>query len=362
LKILLVDSGGSGFTTRYTYDVYSTLVEDSKYLVRQASPLHLTANLINNFQPDLLLVMHGTFTPLSLVRYAKTRGAITVLWLVEDPYEIDQHRGEMVNSYDYVFTNEKLAVSEYSRPHVYYLPWCCNPLVHKSMAVSEAYRSDLCFVGMGFRNRVRIINAIAPQIEQLNVKLIGDWHSWGEELRPNLKKFVLPVENDFREVQKYYNGAKLNLNIHRDPVDPPYGNSFNIGAVSPNDRTFALAGCGVSQLVDRGRPALWECFNDGTEIVGFSDPVDLSQKINYYLANPQLREAIGRAAQKKAYGEHLFKHRLTEIFRIIGPATRRNVTMAKVTTGKRRTGPVSASVFGSSSRSFYSTNQASGRR
>jgi spore maturation protein CgeB len=324
LKVLFVDSGGPGFNTRYSYDVYTTLVKEFNCLTREVSPQNLSPELLTSFRPDILLVMHGSFTPCHLVRMAKSLGATTILWIIEDPYEIDLHRGEMVNSYDYIFTNERLAVGQYSRPNVYYLPWCCNPAVHRSFTVLENYQSDICFVGMGFRNRVRILNAIAPQIQNLNVKLIGDWQSWGEDLLPSLKRFVLPTINDFREVQKYYNGAKINLNIHRDPVDPPTGNSLGIGASSPNDRTFALAGCSSFQLVDRNRSGIWEYFTDGVEIVGFSDPMDLGQKINFYLGNPQLRKNMGKAAQRKAYSANTFKHRLAEIFRIINKSVYRN--------------------------------------
>ena len=263
-----------------------------------------------------MLVMHGTYTQLPLVRYAKSLGAVTVLWLVEDPYEIDHHRGAMVNAYDYVFTNERQAVNEYRRPNVFYLPWCCNPKVNRSMPVPEIYRSDVCLVGMGFANRIRILNAIAPQLQGLNVKLIGDWQSWGEKLVPSLQRFTMPIMNNFWEVQKYYNGAKINLNIHRDPVDPPTGNARAVGATSPNDRAFALAGCGAFQLVDRTRPDLWRNFTDGSELVRYDDPDELARKIHFYLANPQLRTAIAKAAQKKAYSQHTFKHRLSEVFRI----------------------------------------------
>lgn len=324
MKVLFVDSGGPGFNTRYSYDVYSTLVKEFKFLTRQVSPQNLSPGQLSNFHPDIFFVMHGSFTSCHLVRLAKSLGATTILWIIEDPYEIDIHRGEMVNSYDYVFTNERLAVGQYARPNTYYLPWCCNPEVHRSLTVPQNYQSDLCFVGMGFRNRVRILNAIAPRIQHLNVKLIGDWQSWGEELVPSLKRFVLPTINDFREVQKYYNGAKINLNIHRDPVDPPTGNSLGIAACSPNDRTFALAGCGAFQLVDHTRSGIWEHFTDGVEIVGFHDPGELSQKIDFYLANPQLRINIGKAAQRKAYSANTFKHRLNEIFRVTNRSIHRN--------------------------------------
>lgn len=316
LRVLFIDSGALGFHVRYAYDIYTSLLNDFHCVTRQVHPQNLLHETIRDYKPDLMLVVHGSRTPLQMVRYARSLGTVTVLWLVEDPYEIDFHRGAMVNAFDFVFTNERQAVDEYSHPKVTYLPWCCNPRIHKKINVSNTYRSDLCFVGMGFPNRVQIINSLAPILKGLNVKLIGEWNRW-EKLHPDLRGFVLPVINDFREVLKYYNGAKINLNIHRDPVNPPSGNSRGVMATSPNDRVFAIAGCGGFQLVDRCRSDLWNCFQDEKEIVSFSDPDDLAHKIETYLSNPELRMGIGSNSQKRVYRDHTYKHRLAEIFQQI---------------------------------------------
>jgi spore maturation protein CgeB len=322
LKLLFVDSGASGFHLRYAYDIYTTLVVDFHYEVRQINPESLSYQLLSSFKPDILFVVHGNRTSKQMVRYARSIGVTTVLWLVEDPYEIDLHRGKMVESYDFIFTNERKAVKEYSHPRVFYIPWCCNPQINRRMNVPSMYQSDICFVGMGFPNRLSIINSIAPVLKCLKVKLIGKWDKWGE-LHPELKDFVIPVINDFQEVQQYYNGAKINLNIHRDPVEPPSGNSKGVGATSPNDRAFALAGCGAFQIVDKTRPDLWQYFKEDQEIVGFSDPDDLAHKIEEYILKPELKDEIGLASQKRAYREHTYKHRLTDIFHTIESSSRK---------------------------------------
>lgn len=317
MKVLFVNSGIPGFPGRYAYDIHTCLSKDFHCLVRQSAPQSLSQRLIREFKPDILLVVHGTFTSPELVRYAGEHGSTTILWLVEDPYEIDHHRGKMVEAYQYVFTNEKNAVREYDHPRVYYLPWCCNPRVHKRVSAPVSYWSDLLFVGMGFPNRLETINYLAPFLKKLRVVLIGDWESWGK-LEPELVEAVRPVNGDFWEIQKYYNGARINLNIHRNPVNPPSGNSREVGAASPNDRAFALAGCGAFQLVDNTRSGLWDCFIENEEIVGFSDPDDLAEKIQEYLNKPVARAVIGEKAQKKAYTEHTYRRRLGEIFQKTG--------------------------------------------
>lgn len=315
MKILFVDSGMSSFETRYAYAIEDTFKNDFRCQVRHINPFHLTHQIIDQFKPDLVLVIHGTFTALDLIHYAKSRGTTTVLWLVEDPYEIDSHRGPMVAAYDFVFTTERQAVTEYNHSRVFYLPWCCNPRINRHIVPPPAYHSDICMVGVGFPNRVRILNTIAPALTGLKVKLIGNW---GEQLVPQLRKCVISTISDFWEIQKYYCGAKINLNIHRDPVNPPSGNSKQVSGTSPNDRTFALAGSGAFQLVDNTRPDIWNCFVENREMVSFTDPHDLIGKIQKYLGNSNLRQAICQAGQKKAYGQHTFKHRFAEIFRLIG--------------------------------------------
>ena len=319
MKVLFVNSGIPGFSYRYAFDIHQTLSKDFNCTVHHFAPQFVSKKTICQLKPDLILVIHGTFTPPALIRYAGAHGIKTVLWLVEDPYEIDDHH-KIIEAYDYVFTNEKQAVAAYhpASPRVVsYLPWCCNPCIHKDSEVPSTYHSDLCFVGMGFPHRVRILNAIAPAIKDLNVKLIGDWETWGS-LHPALKDCVLPVVDDFLEVIKYYNGAKINLNIHRDPADPPSGNRKQVGATSPNDRVFALAGCGAFQLVDDTRPDVADCFQVGREIITFTDPEDLAEKIHEYLGNDRLRRSIGRAAAKRARREHTYKHRLAHILRVAG--------------------------------------------
>jgi len=316
MRVLFVTCGIPGIHDRFDHDIYTTLKENPACRVRKVSPKKLSPALIKEFRPQVFLVVHGSRTPLEMVRYAHRKGSTTVLWLLEDPFEIDRHR-MMVKAYDYVFTNERQAVKEYRRPRVFYLPFACNPRVHKSIAVPSKYRSDVCFVGMGFPNRIKILNALVPLLKNLNVKLIGNWERWGK-LHPKLRRFIVPVVSNFTEIQRYYNGAAVNLNIHRDPVNPQYGNKKKVKSTSPNDRAFILAGCGAFQLVDKSCPDLWACFVEGRELVGFSNSDDLAKKIRFYLKRPDLRKQIGRAAQKRAYRRHTYRRRLQELFQKIG--------------------------------------------
>ena len=166
----------SGIHDRFDHGIYQALKEDPEAGCA-GLPQSFPA-LLHELRPEILLVAHGSKTPLNLVRYAHKLGSTTALWILEDPFEIDRHRGKMVESYDFVFTNERQAVKEYRRPRVFYLPFACNPHVSRPMAVPPKDHSDLCFVGIGFPNRLELFNSMVPFLKNLNVKLIGDWTRW----------------------------------------------------------------------------------------------------------------------------------------------------------------------------------------
>ena len=316
-KILFVNSGIKGIPQGYSRSIVSVLQSRLNYRVVETWPQHLTSELIIEQQPDILLVFHGNYTPPALVRRAKEKGIICICWIVEDPYELDVHTEDWLNSYNYIFTNEIAMLDYYRKEHVYYLPWCTNPLIYQPQKVGVKYRSDLCFVGMGFQNRVEILNSLVESISDLDLKLIGNWSDWGAILDPALQKRVLPVISNPEEIARYYAGAKINLNIHRDPFDQINVNTAGITANSINNRCFDISGCGGFQLIDHSRRDLELFFTPGEDIIVFEDAGDLSAKIRYYLKNDRLRRQIANNAYFKTITCHTFNQRLAQLFNLV---------------------------------------------
>lgn len=295
--------------------------------VTQVLPSQLTAELVESGRWAFMLALHGGSVDPDLVWRAKRRGMRTAVWITEAPYEIDLHTPRWLEPWDHVFTNDSASVEVYREAvrNVTYLPWCTNPRVYRPSSVSTDYRSDVCLVGQGFPNRMALLNAIAPALERLHVKLIGDWTGWGDALAPRLKRFVRPGVYDAGEVARYFCGAAINLNIHRDPMPetmPNNRNSRRVPARSPNNRLFDIAACGAFQLVDDSRPDIRRLYREGEEVVLFHDARDLAEKIEYYLAHPDERRRIAEAARRRTLWEHTFRHRLAVIVRsLMQPAS-----------------------------------------
>jgi len=296
-------------TVRDDYDIdYSAF-----YLLKYAAAPILQAS--SDFEPDLVLTMRGACIPATTVNAIKKMGAVTALWAVDDPYEIDQVL-EYARIYDFVFTVEKAAVDIYREAgcrNVFQLPLAAFPGVHESRPVAPSFESDICFIGSGFYNRTELFDEIADYLVDggLNVKIIGQW--W-DELKSfkKLKRFVSNELVYAADAAKYYTGAKINLNIHRAPDAAAHfqGNERSIEAFSPNNRTFEIAACGGFQLVDNTRPDLNKYFEVGREIDTFSTPEELIKKIDLYLGSEEKRKEMAHRAKQRCLEQHTFRHRL----------------------------------------------------
>jgi spore maturation protein CgeB len=277
------------------------------------------------FEPDLVLHIVGQLNK-RVLQALKDLKVKTAIWFLDDPQEVDFTSKKSLN-YDYVFTVESACVDAYKKAgsnNAYFLPLGCDPLIDKKIdKLEKKYISDICFIGVAFPARVEFFDGVADFLKDYNVKIIGggktigsanDPWLWKKKLKKAklLDKFILDEVVAPGEAAKYYNGAKICLNIHRAAIDQraSKGNKDKIMPEAVSGRTFEIAGCGAFQLIDDARSNVSKHFKVGEEIVTFSDQEDFKKKVRYYLDNSKEREAIAQAGQKRAYAEHTYKQRI----------------------------------------------------
>ncbi|KAF0134346.1 MAG: hypothetical protein FD145_726 [Candidatus Saganbacteria bacterium] len=279
------------------------------------------------YKPDLVLHIVGRISErvLKALKQLKTK---TAIWFLDDPQEIDK-TSKMGTLYDFVYTVESSCVDAHKKAgskNAEFLPLGCLPSIQKKMEVEDKYKSDICFIGVPFPRRVEIFDTLADFLKDFNVKIIGggenigsseDPWMWQKKLKrlDVLGKFIVDEIVHPEESAKYYNGGKINLNIHRAAIDErfKFGNVQKILPQSVSGRTFEIAGCGAFQLIDQERANYAIHFKDGQEIVSFKDIDDFKKKIEYYLSHDDERKKIGDAAQKRAYADHTYENRLKKI-------------------------------------------------
>lgn len=278
------------------------------------------------FSPDLLLHIVGRLSARSLKAIEKTK-VRRVIWFLDDPQELKTTTHKSL-FYDYVYTVEPRAVAAYQNAgskNVAYLPLACFPKIQRPQEAPEKYQSDLCFVGVPFPNRVKFFDEMADFFKNYRIKIIGGGANVGgaaggwlwKKMLQRLDVYESSIIDEMippEEAAKYYNGAKINLNLHRTSADERFQSDSNLGiqATGVNGRTFEIAACGAFQIVDDTRNVS-EFFEIGKEIITFNDTSDLKEKIEYYLTRPEERAVIASRAFQKATQFHTFGKRLEKI-------------------------------------------------
>ena len=272
----------------------------------------------NTFKPDILLVTGGhTIAPETITRIKKELQCITVNWIADFPLKFDEyaHAGPC---YDFSFWSGTDGLKRYESlggDNGHWLPFACDPYYHKPAALSDAdkkeYECDICFVGSNYSERVEVL-------EKLCGFNIGIWGQGWERLPansplvPHLRgKAVGP------EIwTKIFSAAKIVLNItgHRCDIMVPLVDKKDFRMT--NTRVFEILGCGAFQLVDVKADVL-ALFKRGEHLDCYKDAEEAVERVDFYLRNPEKRNAIAEEGRKEALKKHTYKHRIEELLSVV---------------------------------------------
>jgi spore maturation protein CgeB len=273
-------------------------------------------------RPDLVLVLNGLHNfpaehPEHL-QQLRALGVKTAVWFADDPYFTDQ-TVPLAAHYDYVFTHELSCVALYRETgclQSHYLPLAADHSVFRPQHVDPSYQTDVCFIGSGFPNRLALFDRLAPFLNGKRVLLAGSL--WDQLV--NYKSFKDGIRlqwTPIEETAKYYNGAKIVINVHRPTFHSVYSrNSRNMPGKSVNPRTFEMAACGSLQITDV-RDDLTSYFTPGLEIETFTSAAELERKIAYYLKHEERRRIIAVNGFRRSLREHTFASRLARLLDIV---------------------------------------------
>ncbi|WP_054949714.1 CgeB family protein [Numidum massiliense] len=286
-----------------------------KAVSSRREPLQRLQATIDSFRPDVVIAFKGASSPV-IVERLKSKGIPVGLFVVDDPHNLKKHK-QKARSFDFVMTQEASCVPFYRRHKkpALHLPLAVNPEKYYPRAVAKKYESDICFVGSALPVRLALFDKLAPFLQKKKFVIVGRW--WEQlkkyaQLQRHIRNETIPPD----EVAKYYNGAKIVLNIHRDnndavPKTHRNGNSYNLPTYTPNNRTFDIAACRAFQLTSARRD-IKNFYAPNEEIVCFDGIADLKQKINYYLAHEQERKRVAALAYERTMREHTYVNRLRE--------------------------------------------------
>ncbi|MDF2927525.1 MAG: spore maturation protein [Paenibacillaceae bacterium] len=316
VKVLYICQGFEGID-RGVSEALSALA--SELIVGNPADLY---RLASETRPDLVLVMNGLHVfpedHLQMIDLVRSLGLRTAIWFVDDPYFTD-FTPQIALHYDYVFTHEIGCVDIYREAgcrQVFCLPLAVSTSIFRPMSVEIGYHSDICFIGNAFPNRLQFFNQIMPFLAGHKTVILGAlWNHLDryDQLAGRIKLDWTPID----ETVKYYNGAKIVINLHRGAVDPVYSkNARQLPGRSINPRTYEMSACGVLQMTDV-REDLGTFYNPGSELVTYASPAEFIERAGYYLAHEGERNRIAVRGLQRTMREHTFMNRLHRMFEII---------------------------------------------
>lgn len=171
-----------------------------------------------------------------------------------------------------------------------------DPDFHYPRAVNPDLAVDVGFVGTLLPE-----NLYSERVEALAALSkfdTGIWtvHDVPDSLKPFLRGSALG-----ESMLEVLSSSKISVNVH--------GNFMRYGG---NMRLFEAAGVGAFQIVDN-RPGIQEWFTPGEHLIVFEDVQDLQEKVDYYLAHNDERQAIADAAHEHVLKHHTYDNRMDQL-------------------------------------------------
>ena len=265
------------------------------------------------FRPDLLFVLQGTTILPETISAIKHEYHIpTVNWFIDYPAELEKAL-HLAKYYDFFFVSTAPAMLKHHQQGnkgVRTLLFACDPDIHKKYELGPEeklkYGNDVVLIGSRYPEREEALGALREFD-------LGIWGPGWKDLNKDS-----PLRNFYKEEAvgpqiwvKIFNAAKIILNINygfnRLPEE-----DCNPGSV----KLFEILACGAFQMVD-AKKAIADIFTDKRHLVTFLDITDLKNKLSYYLAHPEEREAIALEGRKEVLAKHTYEERMKEMLSLI---------------------------------------------
>lgn len=238
--------------------------------------------------PDLILVLNGIMLNDCLLR--RLKNFTLAIWLWDSIQRYDQAFIPLLKHFANVFVFEKEDVACLEKSwgiQSIHLPVGFDAEIYHEN--SRERDIDISFIGIPDKNRLMTLNAVAELATAtgLTMKICGDWYDrkyfWKalrfKKKNPYLFSYIDNRIVSAQEAATLYQRSKICLNINT-----PLHKGIN-------PRTFEILATKSFQLMDL-RESYDNCISPGEDLAVYKDEEDLLAKINFYLAETQLRESI----------------------------------------------------------------------
>ena len=260
----------------------------------------------HEFSPDIVYIVNGEILEPETVRMFKQKSKV-VLWMFDSITRIDRLKA-LVKDVDYIFCYDSSDIEWCHTQGVeaHFLPQACDETIYHPLHLKKDI--DILFVGELYysKKRQKYIKTVIDAFPNKKILIFGKYKPWYKgffswlfrEKRNIYKNHDLHNE----EVNKYYNRAKVVLNIHHEQQTN--------GA---NPKVFEICGSGAYQVCD-SNPYIKSLFPSG-EIGLYKNEKELVKHILYALEHDMTQES--HTAHQRIYTNHTFTSRIKEMLSLI---------------------------------------------
>lgn len=277
------------FFDSWNRDLYSGFIDLNQKLIDKVSA----------FKPDVIFCVQFNYEIwMETWDYiANNFSAKTVNWCTDDSWKYVQHSKFIAKHFDLMVTTYEEFLPEYKKIGAEAI--LCNWAVPIQWLKAPKKGSDctykVVFIGMAHGNR----KPIMEKIKSLGVEITCFGHGWDNG----------PV--DAEKIPDILNDAVISLNF-----------SNSSGENQIKARTFEVPGCGGFLLTENAKN-LELFFQDQKDLALFDGPEDCVVKINKYLNDLPLRDAIANSGYNLVATKYTYKIELGKILDRLGKIQKR---------------------------------------
>jgi spore maturation protein CgeB len=279
----------------------------------------------------------------STIRQIRALGIDTVNWYCNASYQF-ANVAPIAAAYDYCLVPEKFRLEDYRRigASPIYCQEAANPNFYKPCPGEFIY--DISFVGQGYGDRPLLVQKLLEQ--GIRVHAFGPGWKNEHRARPSVVKRLLShtprslTQAMAKRLRRKSGTVPPQVSLPPEYVHGPLSDEDMVKTFSRTRINLGFSACG-STAFDKERikqvrlrdfeipmsggfyltehlEELGEFFELGKEVVCYRDGDDLVEKVKYFLAEDEEREAIRAAGHQRALRDHTWQKRLQSAFEAMG--------------------------------------------
>lgn len=247
-------------------------------------------NAAYKFWPDVVVITSGFYVPPDVYTMLRGRGHKVVILHTESPYEDDRQLA-LAPLVDLNVLNDPTNIGDYPVDSTVFIGHAFDPDVHHPGRSDS--KAEFCFVGTGYPSRREFFEAV--DWSGIDAVFAGNWQDVADDspLLPLLMHDRAEcLSND--QTADLYRGSTSSANLYRTEAQR---DDLSAGwAMGP--REVELAACGTFYMTEeRG---------ENREVLPmvptFDGPEDFGAKLRWWLAHPDARDKVTRAARTAVEG------------------------------------------------------------